>query len=646
MIKKNPTVEDIQKRVQDRMDERKQAINQMNRWEKAWRGDIWKQSDHASMNLMAKEQVVTPVPTNVVNKAMSLIRPTPRITVPRVHNGDRSDDKSRGLKQRWLNVAWEQVGHEQLIRPVDSAAWQSFTLGRHVMQFLYTEQTLPKHLQETMLPFTIRTLDPRTAGAHHNGIYHEYAWNKYRAKLSEVSARHTIPSKIKNKYSDDEAEVSCLDFWWHCEDGVRNCFIMDDEMVVKPKRTDHILLPIVEGYGDTTPLSQHEYRGLSIIHPFLESWLYDCRLKSQMATGILYYFWPFLVAQTENGQPLDDILIEPGKIVTLPQNTTLESVVGNPNSALVESMSAEMQRMTRQSTFADALFGDQETEMGGYNMTILANSAQSRIASFRANLESTIRQMNTIMLNFLGWDAVPSKGVTCYGYSQSEHDGVGYRLSAADVGDEYRTIVDLNVTLDPQLQDKMLWLRLLESKAISHRTFLEIAMKEDVPDDEIARIHTESMLMGEQMLSKTQLLALMDTFPDPSDKSDEDGTWKDIVYGTEAEQMSYQYGLSDPPPPPPAPPQAMGQPEMGSMPLPPPPGPDMGAMDPALGLGGPSIQPDLGLSELISPDMQGALTPNNVGMAPQPIPGLQEDIFDMATGDPLVSARQRLRGNQ
>ena len=155
---------------------------------------------------------------------------------------------------------------------------------------------------------------------------------------------------------------------------------------------------IVEGFGDYAPLLEEEYKSLSLLAPMMESWLYDCRLKSQMATGILYYFWPFLIAVNDQGHPIEDISIRPGMIKAYPAGTRIESIVGSPNSQLVQNMSSMMEQYMQQSSFPEVLHGKAPGDVqAGYGIDILAQSARGRINSFRKNLERSIATINEII---------------------------------------------------------------------------------------------------------------------------------------------------------------------------------------------------------------------------------------------------------
>ena len=636
------TVEEIQDTVQSRMDDRNNLYRDMNRSQSAWSGKIWDKTKQQALAIDGKRQVTTPVPYNTANLAMRLIDAKPKIQVPTTGEGAEAD-KDAEIVERWLNTMWENIAVEQVADPIVGATWKSFVLGRHCLQFLWIEDELPSSIADQRLPFTVRTLDPRNAGTYHNGIYTEYGWHKYDEKLSSVSARYGLRNKKMWKTRDMEEEVCVIDYYWMEDDGVWNAVIVDDEFVKKPTKTNYLMIPIVEGFGDYAPLSTEEERSMSLLAPLIDSWLYDCDLKSQMATGILYYFWPFLIAVNDQGHPIEDITIRPGMIKAYPAGTRIDSVIGSPNSELVKDMSRMMEASIQQSSFPEVLHGKAPGDVqAGYGIDLLAQSARGRINSFRQNLERTISTINMIALNTLSWPNVSKKkGITVYGYSPAAQSGKYYTVNEKQVDGKYRTIVNLKVDLDSsKLQKQTFWLRLVEAGIISKRTFLESVLPDEVPEDELERAMVQQALESDEMKPKTMLAALRKNFPEDGETSDKLATWRELIENTPFAALIAQEGGPQGPPTPPANgdmAQMLGGMPPGMAGPPPQAGPPPG-MPPQ----GPPIQASMPMSPVMPVETQGGLTPEAMGAGSNFPP----ELWDMLMNQPpesLIAMLNRLQ---
>lgn len=657
-MKAKLTKKEIESTIDARMDNRKNAVRLMDKWQKAWAQDVYSLTKATALDIKGMEQVVTPAPTNTVNLAMRLIDTKPKVKIPA--SGDNTEDDARaGKAQQWLNLMWENVALEGMADPIAGATWQSFTLGRHVMQVMWIKEQLPESLQETRLPFTVRTLDPRNAGSYHNGMYNEYGWNTYTERWGSVGERFGLHKKKewKDKYRDDEEEVEVKDFWWQADDGVYHATLVDGEFAIKPVLTNFLMVPIIEGYGDYAPLAEEEYKALSIIAPMMEAWLYDCRLKSQMATGILLYFWPFLIATNDQNQTIEDIRIEPGLIKAMKPGTKIDSITGSPNSQLVQNMSGMMEQYMQQSTFPDVLHGKAPGDVqAGYGIDILAQSARGRINQFRQNLERTLQQINSIVLHMTTWPNVVD-GLTVYGYSSSAAAPRIMTLEEGDVDGAYRSIVNLKVEMDGNnLQKMTFWLRLVEAGVISKRTFLETLLPDDIPDDEFTRIAEQLFWESDEMKPKYFLYSVRDRYPTDSEKKQGEqkvDNWENIIRNTPFEALAVSEGLLNNPQTkekPPADGQMPSQDAMmaamgGGMPpgvpgMPPgaPPAPPMGPEMAPPGPGGQPIQPEAPMSPAMSPEQQGLLSPEALSA-----PGMPPGLFDTLMNQPPETLTEEQR---
>jgi hypothetical protein len=634
------SVEEIQSHVSDTEKARAGYTAAAEVWEKMWTLQLYEKTPKQVLLREGREQVTLPTPYNIVHLARRLIASEPQIEVPSEDN-EHDDDDSADKRQRWLSAFWQRTNREQRRDIIADMAWQALVRGRCVVEVKWVEAELPKQLKANRLPVLVRTLDPLNVGVKTGPLYTEYAFHKYRQERGLAAQRYPNLKKSSAwRESNDRyaqlsgvaSEVEVVDFWYCDGDGeVWNAVVVDGVFAKPPRRTrtnekdskGYPDIPIVEGYGDASPLEAEEYKSLSILHPIKDLWPYQCRLASQVGTGLLFYFWPAILVSNEMGQQVPDLDIRPGMTTPVPMGTKVEIVRGDVNVPLAQTMLTQIEGQIQQSTFPGVMYGQAPGQMSaGYGVSILADQARGRIAQFRTNLESTLEHVNELVLGLVEEYADKKKGVKVWGRGGA--DGKLYHevLTPADIQGQWHNLVSLTpqITTD-DAQKQTLGLRMVEKGIISKRTFRDRIMSMNFPADEQERIELERAIESPQMAPKVLLRAVQSYFPD---------SWEEVIKGTPFEQVAMQEemppgmpgmppgmppgmqpGMGGPPPgmmPPGAQPPGMAGPPPGMMPPGPPPGmsPDAGMMPPPgmMPPGGPpqgpaGLPPDMPPPELL-----------------------------------------------
>jgi hypothetical protein len=293
------TVEEIEEHVSDCEQARAGYAQAAQVWEKMWTLQLYEKDPKTVLRREGREQVTLPTPYNVVHLARRLIASEPRIEVPAEDN-ENDDDASADKRERWLQAFWQRANREQRRDIIADAAWQVLVRGRCVFEVKWIERELPKKLKGRRLPVLIRTLDPLNVGVKNGPLYTEYAYHKYRQERQLAAQRYPNVKKSstwrESTRRDRTDEVEVIDYWYTDGDGgVWNAVVIDGVFAKAPKLTSYPDIPIVEGLGDAAPIQNEEYRSLSILAPIRELWPYQCRLASQVGTGLLYYFWPAIL---------------------------------------------------------------------------------------------------------------------------------------------------------------------------------------------------------------------------------------------------------------------------------------------------------------------------------------------------------------
>lgn len=628
------TVDEILERVSNTESERAGYKAVAEEWERMWRMDVWPQTWKQAM-AEGREQVTLPTAYNTVNLAMRLFASEPKIEVPPCHPTEGKDGQAN-LRERWLRAAWMTADYQQRRSIVSDLVWQSLVRGRHAVEVKWVKEELPEKLKEKRFPILIRTLDPLNVGVREGPLWTEYAFHKYTQKVNQISQRYpTIKRRdsIKEKIRrNSELELDVVDMWWTGDDGsVWNGVVVDQEFVKKPVQTDYPFIPIIEGFGDSAPIAGEAYKGISILHPMKDLYYYQCRLASQMGTGLMYYFWPMLIATNEEGREIDDFEVRPGQLLRPPPGTKIDQVAPSPNVPLAQSVLGQVDGAIQQASFPGVLYGQAPGELqAGYGVSLLSDAAKGRVNQVRFNLERTLEQVNMNLLalveEFGGDD-----GVTVWGKNERGGDMYSVTLSEESINGFYENRVTITPAIPADIvQRQTLAIRLNESGVISKRTVRDKYLDIPLPEDEAVRVEVERAFEDESLRPKVVLDMLRSYYPDD---------WEVMIAGTPFERVAQaeQQAMNPEPPPMPGMP---GMPPMGPMGPGGPPMPPPGMMPPGGPMPGPmpppgpqSIQaPSLNLDAgVLPPELSGQMTPELMGLPPDMPP----EMFAQLMGNPL-----------
>ncbi len=628
------TIDDIQERVEVVENDRSGYRKLAHQWERMWRMDVFQRTWKQAM-AEGQEQIALPTTYNTVNLAMRLFSNEPKIEVPTLQPTEGQDGASN-LRERWLRAMWMTADYQQHRSLISDLVWQSLVRGRHAVEVKWIKDELPEKMKGKRFPILIRTLDPLNVGVREGPLWVEYAYHKYSQKVSQVTQRYPKLKKLESfKYGagqrDKEEEVNVVDFWWIGDDGaVWNAVTADDEFVKKPVQTDYPTIPIIEGYADSAPLPGETYKGLSILHPLVDLYPYQCRMASQFATGLMYYFWPMLIATNDEGREIDDFEVRPGQLIRPPAGTKIDQLSPSPNVPLAQSMMGQIDGAMQQATFPGVLYGQAPGELqAGYGVSLLSDAAKGRVNQVRFNLERTLEQANMLALGlveaFAGDD-----GVMVWGKNERGGDMYSVRVTPDDIGGYYENRVTITPSLPSDIvQRQTLAIRLNESGVISKRTVRDKFLDIPLPEDEAVRVEVERALEDEALRPKVMLDMLRSYYPDD---------WKVMIAGTPLEQAAQAEEQAQNPQPQPQPQQmSPGSPPMSMMPpgMSPPQGPPMGppGMPPPGPQGPMPIQPpSLNMDTGALPvNQSGQLTPEMMGLPPDMPPELWAQLM----GQPL-----------
>jgi hypothetical protein len=612
------TVSDIQERVTKTEDRRAQYKRMALEWENTWALKAFDRTPRQAIEQDGHEQVTLPTPFNTINLAQRLISTSPKIDVPPAKTEDGAD-KGAALCEKWLAAMWQQANRGQNRNLIADATWWQLVRGRLVFEVKWVGDSLPKRLKQRRLPILIRTLDPLNCGFKHGPLYTEYAFHKYNDDRLNVLQRYPKlkldKPRVRTRYENDDEEVEVTDFWWvDYEDGsIWNAVVVEEEFAKKPVKTDYPEIPLIESYGDTTPLEDESYRGLSLLHPMTATglWRYQCRLASQMGTGLLWYFWPAITVENENGQVIDDIKVGPGLTTPLPMGTKINMLQMQPNVPLAQAMDSRIDAEVQNSTFPNVMYGKAPGELSaGYGVSLLSDAAKGRIKSFLENLEFAVARVSELALALIE-EMGDSKGVDVWGMDEGSSQAYRLTLTPKDVASCQEVIVSLRpVVPTDEVQKQATGLRLVQDGIISKQTFRDKWLSTIIPGDEEKRVQLEMVMQRPDLQQRL------------GDKALEEYFGKD---------WQKKLGIPPPPPPgPPGPPPGMppGMPPGGPPMMGPPPGPPPMAGPP------PPIQPPgvgTAVGGGIPPELAGQLQGESLGMPPDMDPAL----FAQLMGQPL-----------
>lgn len=654
-------------------------------WERMYFSLQWDRNKRDAIEQDGKELVTLPTAWNTVHLGMRLISNQPKIEVPSCHATNLSDENAQKRK-KWLLAMYQRVNAQQGMDVIEALKWQSMVRGRHAVEVKWILESIPEKVRKQKFPIMVRPLDPYNVGVIRGPYWTEFAY-VLEENVPRWRVRQQYPGcnfrKLRwnerrsvdaGKKDEDDIECDVIDAWWMDNEtgAVWNAVLVDDEFAKEPTETDYPEIPIIVGYGDTTQAADLSMRGLSILYPIEGIYEYTNRLLSQIATSMLWYFWPHIAVTNDISEANlpDKITVRPGETVPYPAGTRIEMIRMEPNVPLATTIMDTLQQVQQQSTFPGVMYGEAGSMQAGYGVNLLTQSAAGRTHGFRRNLELTMESVNRIALALVEAFA-DEEGVNAWG--EDEGDGVyDVNIKADQIEKFYENSVILgSETFQDDIQKIATGIQMVQAKLISAETFRTHIMPASIklPSDERKRIEVETALDSDELRQKVLATTLIAYYPD---------LWPSMVKGTALEEVAMQVdadirgvpytpagaagGGAVPPDmagmPPQGPPPAGGMPPEGmppqggpeippelqgappeaidaymqGMPLEevlailqqqqgPPPGPPTGPMSPQM-QGGPQgmpMQPEaipMAQGGGIPPELQGQLTPEMIGLPP------------------------------
>ncbi len=554
-------------------------------WESMWKLKAFTRSQKEAESA-GHEQFALPMPYNVVNLLMRLIADDPKTDCPTRDLSDAEINISE-RKERWLTSAWQLAAQQSRTNLISNAKWQSAVRAQHIFEVKWIREELPEKLKEKRFPILIRNLDPLNVGIKQGPLYTEWAFHKYNADPIDVKQRYPkakgvirgVTDNPRTKYGARQ-EIPVVDFWYTDKTGdVWNAVLADEKFVKPPKKTNYSAIPIISGAADVSLAKQASYRQLSILHPLTEIWPAMSRLASQIATANLWYFWPHIAVQNENGLELpENLVIKPGMTQAYPWGTRIDMVQMNPNVPLAGALMEQYEKAAQESTFPGVLYGQSPGSLqAGYGVSILSNAAEGRVSQVRYNLERTIEAVNELMLRLVE-EFAPDDGVRVWGMDKANSKITYETITPEEIDGYYENRVTLQHTIPTNdIQVQILGLRLVGEGIISKQYYRDKFISQPIGPEEAQNVLAEQLMEEPQLKQKLMLASLSKRFPD---------SWKNLIEGTELEKLAER--------PQPA-------------------------------------QPDQAQMMGVPPPMNGQMPPAPAGMPQEPAP-IQFDSFNMDAG--------------
>jgi len=644
-------VDDILHKVKRHEEEMGEYRRMAEVWESMWKLKAFSRTS-AEAEAAGQEQFALPLPYNVVNLLMRLIADDPKIDCPARDLSEYEVNVSE-RKERWLASAWQLAAQQQRTNLVSNAKWQSGVRAMHCFEVKWIRDELPEKLKDKRFPILVRNLDPLNVGISQGPLYTEFAYHKYDADPLDVAQRYPKAKKdliddTPNGYRAKRRQIPVVDYWYTDTDGtVWNAVLANEKYVKKPYKTDYSVIPIIVGGADVSMSKTPSHRSLSILHPLVEIWPAMSRLASQIATANLWYFWPHIAVQNENGMELpENLVVKPGVTQPYPWGTKIEMIQMNPNVPLAGELMSQYEKAAQESTFPGVMYGQAPGSLqAGYGVSILSNAAEGRISSTRYNLERTIEAVDELMLRLVE-EFAPDDGVRVWGMDKANSKILYETLTPDEIDGYYENHVTLQHTI-PQndIQVQTLGLRLVDSGIVSRQWYRDKMINAPISADEAQNVLTEQLMEDPQLKPKLMLAALAKRFPD---------SWESLVEGTELQKL-----LEPPQPEPPPQPMGVPPPMNGQMPpmpqgMPPdmmaPPGAQMPPGMMGMGQGPQSYPPGMGMPPQVpgqfdSLNMDGGTFPPMVGgqLSPQTMgfpPGMPPELIQQLLGRPMTPGEE------
>ena len=489
-------------------DERAGFHKNATEWEKMWKLEAFTESREEALR-QGREQVVLPDPRNVVNLALRLFTSKPVITCPSEAVTDVKDDNA-GKRAQFLEGLWHRSNREGRIDVVRKAAMYGLVRGRFAFDVRWIQKAIPEGQRGRRMPLLLRALDPLNTGVRVGPTGPRWAYHKYEASFADAvqqwpdRKRALAQSKSIAAKREDDAMLEIVDFWW-IDQGtgkVWNGVLCEDQFLKKPQEMLYPDLPIVEGYCDYSPFGGESLKGMSILANMEQTWKYKCRLASQMATGVMFYFWPLIIVQNENGAEIGEMPMRPGATFPVPAGTKIEHLRFEPNVPIAATMQGIIDSADSQSTFPGVLYGSQPGDVqAGYAINILSEAARGRIYGLVSQLEWAMMTINEIALSLVEKMASPTKGVAVWGYDEAVDKVANIVLLPDEVAGYVENMVKLGVNVpNDDMAKKALGLQEVDKGIFSKSYYRRHMSNKPVPADEETRVLVEQAMTNPKFM--------------------------------------------------------------------------------------------------------------------------------------------------
>jgi hypothetical protein len=551
------TKEHIQNRVDQLEASRTEYKRLAKEWDRMIRLDAkFTTSAEEAIRKENREQIITPLPQNTVNLAQRLISNMPDVMVPARSTMDERMSMEAITIKRWLEALWLKQSQIHGVNQLALNVWYHLVRGKYVFDVKWIGDVIPKRMSNRVFPINIRAIEPINVGAYMGPYYMEYAYHRYDSSLMDVLQRwetklgkakaESLRTLIRNakarKDGDDEfIDVEIIDFWYvsHDDGSVWNAVLADGEFLKEPEQTLYPEIPFVIGGGDFMPGIGDSFDGLSILHPLLDSWEYECRSLSQQATGVMWDFWPFISIQNENNMPVDDIEVVPGVTRSLPWGTRIDAFHMTPNYQIAQQVFSQIDQYLQQATFPGVMYGQAPGELqAGYGVSLLSDAAKGRIKNFLEAMELGISKVNQIVLGLVEAFS-PDEGISLFGRGPADKQPM-YLTVTPDMIDRnyYNEVKLLPQVPQDKIQEQTIGLQMKSARLISSQTYRDHFANIALPSDEEERVRLDEALESEELRMWRIRSTIMKYYNEPGDNG----------YPKWAEILATQPELLPPPP--------------------------------------------------------------------------------------------------
>lgn len=655
------TLEEVLQRVDHTEAEMAEYRRAANEWERLWRGDVFAEPAPLVQRREGVEQITLPTLYNAIDLGLGLFSETPKVEAFS-NSVEHDDDEAADLRSAWLTAFYQQLARQQRMNLVDALAAQSLVLGRHAFDVKWIGDLIPKALEGRVLPIHVRILDPRNVGMHQGPFFVDWAYHIYREQPEFIRAYYGERLDVDAILAEKRAiyppgayvDLEVIDFWYRAPLGTKhegkiyNCVIVERRFAKPPAATDYADIPIIVGYADSYPFADEVVKGISLVDPLAELYVYQCRMFSQLATWFRWHSAPTITMQNERGLNPGDLPTKPGQIKVLPWGTKVDQIQVQANLPLAEHLMRQVEGLFQQTAFPAAQYGQAPGSVtAGFAIDTLARQGTRRVRRSRHNLELSFGIANALILSLVETHAAKDKrykkGVVVGGVDDRQ-GGSLYRLKLTkrDVQGAWDTQVSLEPTDELTDNAKVaVLIQLLDKGVISQQT-LRSLIKVRLPKDEDLRVWAERAMQDQELVKKVFLRAMQARWPK---------TWPQMIQGLPGFEQLAQLETGAPvapaTPPLPAGSGAVdpllqgpgGAPLLPGMPGQLPPevaqglagiGPDGGPPPPS-GAAGP-LQPAGAPLQGVPPEMMGQLIPQQLGIPPGPD---QAALFSQQMGQPM-----------